>query len=67
MTESNLPTPDTFVVEIPQGVLIREPRKGQLVKTGDVCPRTLFWNRLLASGQVKERVEPPAKSGKSKE
>lgn len=46
--------PNSFVLELPTGVQIRDPETARMVQSGETFPRSNFWNRLLESGQVRE-------------
>ena len=50
--------PGTFRLRLPPGIMIRDPETGRLAEDGLTYPRTTFWTRLLASGEVGEQTEP---------
>lgn len=54
------PTPGTFIVQIPDGVQIRDPETKQIVKSGTEVPRNEFWNRRLYFNEVTEQAATPA-------
>jgi Protein of unknown function (DUF2635) len=53
----------SFVVRIPDGIILRDPQTGRVAATGEEYPRDGFWSRRLAAGEVFElepTIEPQA-------
>ena len=62
------PSPESpsFVLDVPDGVLIRDPQTGRIAQTGESVPRAGFWGRRLAAGDVRELVEPSPSANRAK-
>jgi hypothetical protein len=54
--------PETFLVKIPPGVMLRDPESGRVAVTGEEYPRTGFWGRRLAAGEVEELAAEPERA-----
>ena len=54
--------PDTFLVKIPEGIMIRDPESGRVAVTGEEYSRTGFWGRRLAAGEVQELAPEPERA-----
>lgn len=52
----------SFVLDVPEGIQIRDPETGRVAQTGESVPRAGFWGRRLAAGDVRELQEPRARS-----